>query len=213
MTAGTVFADTKLPLTVWFLAMHLLTRGKNAISALELSRHLGVRHKAAWLMKQKLMQVMQERDASRVLDGRVEIDDAYLGGERTGGKPGRGSENKVPFVAAVQTTADGKAVLARFDPIPFTTDSVEKWAKDALVPTAEVVSDGLACFGGVLVSGASHCYYVTRTHRAWSWEVRYSTSPEPRTPGKRSKALPTKCCSYCTPRNTIKRYDDISVRG
>lgn len=34
--------------------------------------------------------------------GFVQIDDAYLGGERTGGKRGRGSENKQPFVIAVQ---------------------------------------------------------------------------------------------------------------
>ena len=39
--------------------------------------------------------------------GRVEIDDAYLGGELPGGKGGRGSENKVPFIAAVQTTEAG----------------------------------------------------------------------------------------------------------
>ena len=42
LTAGTVFAATKLPLTVWFLAMYLLTQAKNSISALELKRQLGV---------------------------------------------------------------------------------------------------------------------------------------------------------------------------
>jgi plasmid replication initiation protein len=71
---------------VWFLAMHLLTQAKNNVSALELKRHLGVRYKAAWLMKHKLMQVMLLREAPRQLDGRVEIDDAYLGGELPGGQ-------------------------------------------------------------------------------------------------------------------------------
>jgi hypothetical protein len=47
------------------------------------------------------MEVMRQREDSRQLDGRVEIDDAYLGGELSGGKSGRGSENKVPFIAAV----------------------------------------------------------------------------------------------------------------
>lgn len=41
LSAGTVFAYTKLPLTTWFLAMYLLTQQKNGISALELKRHLG----------------------------------------------------------------------------------------------------------------------------------------------------------------------------
>ena len=59
-------------------------------------------------MKHKLMEVMRVREDPRQHEGRVEIDDAYLGGERTGGKVGRGSENKVPFVAAVQTTPEGQ---------------------------------------------------------------------------------------------------------
>ena len=57
---------------------------------------------ATRLVKHKLMEVMRVREDDRLLDGRVEIDDADLGGERSGGKRGRGSENKVPFVAAVQ---------------------------------------------------------------------------------------------------------------
>ena len=108
--SGTIFESTKLALTRWFLAMHLLTQSKNNVSALELKRHLGVCYKSAWLMKHKLMEVMRQREDSRVLDGRVEIDDAYLGGERSGGKSGRGSENKVPFIAAVQTTRGSPAV-------------------------------------------------------------------------------------------------------
>ncbi|RFC37604.1 MAG: hypothetical protein DID90_2727553219 [Candidatus Nitrotoga sp. LAW] len=59
-------------------------------------RHLGVSYKTAWLMKLKLLQVMTERESSRVLDGRVEIDNTYLGGERPG-KRGRCSENKRRF--------------------------------------------------------------------------------------------------------------------
>jgi len=54
---GTVFQATKLPLTNWCLAMHLLTQAKNNASAPELKRHLGVRCKTAWLMKHKLLQV------------------------------------------------------------------------------------------------------------------------------------------------------------
>ena len=135
--------------------MHLLTQAKNNVAALELMRHLGVSYKTAWLMKLKLLQVMTERESSRVLKGRVEIDDAYLGGERPG-KRGRGSENKVSFVAAVQTTEDGKPVVACFVRIPFTKEAVEAWAKKALAPSAQVLSDGLGCFRGVTASGASH---------------------------------------------------------
>jgi hypothetical protein len=92
--------------------MHLLTQSKNNVAALELMRHLGVRYKTAWLVKHKLMEVMRVREDDRQLDGRVELDDAYLGGERSGGKAGRDSENKVPFVCAQHervVTGGGKA--------------------------------------------------------------------------------------------------------
>ena len=55
----------------------------------------------------KLMQVMMERDREHPLSGWIELDDAYLGGERSGGKRGRGAPGKTPFVAAVQTNEQG----------------------------------------------------------------------------------------------------------
>jgi transposase-like protein len=144
--SGTIFESTKLPLTRWFLAMHLLTQAKNNVSALELKRHLGVSYPTAWLVKHKLMEVMRLREDGRQLTGRVEIDDAYLGGERSGGKTGRGSENKVPFIAAVQTTQDGKPVVACFAQVPFTKEAVEQFAAKSLARPLTVVSDGLGCF-------------------------------------------------------------------
>ena len=159
--SGTVFAATKLPLSRWFLAMHLLTQSKNNVAALELKRHLGVCYKTAWLIKHKLMEVMRVREDSRQLDGRVEIDDAYLGGKRSGGKVGRGSENKVPFVAAVQTTLDGQPQLVCLRQQPFTHEEVAVFAARSLAPTASVVSDGLWCFGAVQIVGAEHERVVT----------------------------------------------------
>jgi hypothetical protein len=67
LTAGTVFAYSELPLTIWFLAMYLLTQQKNALSAPELMRHLGASYPAAWSLEHKLRKVMHERDAQRKL--------------------------------------------------------------------------------------------------------------------------------------------------
>jgi ribosomal protein L37AE/L43A len=158
--AGTIFESTKLPLNRWFLAMHLLTQAKNNVSALELKRHLGVSYPTAWLVKHKLMEVMRLREDARRLTGRVEIDDAYLGGERSGGKTGRGSENKVPFIAAVQTTEDGKPVVACFAQAPFTKEAVEQFAAKSLARPLTVVSDGLGCFTVIGDAGA-HERHVT----------------------------------------------------
>jgi ribosomal protein L37AE/L43A len=159
--SGTVFEASKLGLARWFLAMHLLTQSKNNVAALELMRHLGVCYKTAWLVKHKLMEVMRVREDTRQLDGRVEIDDAYLGGELVGGKPGRGSQNKVPFIAAVQTTPDGCPQFACFAQQPFTTEGVGAFAAKSLAPSATVVSDGLWCFRSVTLVGADHKPTVT----------------------------------------------------
>ena len=61
--AGTVFHKSRTPLTKWFLAMHLLTCSKNDISSLELARQLDVKWDTAWLIKQKLMEVMAQRNS------------------------------------------------------------------------------------------------------------------------------------------------------
>ena len=106
LTSGTLFQGTQLPLATWMLAVYLLTSTKTNMSALELQRHLGVNYKAAWRIKHKVMQAMAEREATRKLDGFVQIDDAYLGGERNGGKMGRAAPGKQAFEVAVETDAD-----------------------------------------------------------------------------------------------------------
>jgi ribosomal protein L37AE/L43A len=160
-TSGTVFEATKLPLTRWFMAMQLITQSKNNVSALELKRQLGVCYRTAWLVKHKLLEAMRLVEERRQLTGRVEIDDAYLGGQRSGGKAGRGSENKVPFVVAVQTTEDGKPHLACLSSRPFTKAALETFFAARTVLPLTVVSDGLGCFTVAASLGAVHDREIT----------------------------------------------------
>ena len=161
LISGTIFESSKLSLTRWFLAMQLLTQSKNNVSALELMRQLGVSYRTAWLLKHKIMEAMRVREDGRELSGRVEIDDAYLGGELSGGTAGRGSENKVPFVAAVQTTPAGHPVLACVRQQPHTAEEVAVFAAQHIAPSATVVSDGLWCFRATRIVGAEHQRVVT----------------------------------------------------
>ncbi|MEX8520253.1 MAG: IS1595 family transposase [Leptothrix sp. (in: b-proteobacteria)] len=157
LIAGTLLASTKLPLTTWFLAMYLLSQAKTGLSALALKRQLGVSYPTAWLLHHKIMQAMTERDGVHRLGGTVQLDDAYLGGERSGGKVGRGSENKVPFVAAVSLDAQGHPAYLKLTPLPsFTREAVGQWARTALRPGSCVVSDGLGCFAAVSAAGCTH---------------------------------------------------------
>ena len=161
LVSGTAFESSKLALPKWFLAMHLMTQAKNNVSALELKRHLGVSYPTAWLLKQKIMQIMVDREQWRQLTGRVEIDDAYLGGEVHGGKAGRGSPNKVPFVAAVQTTESGQPILMCLSQRPFTKESIQAFAEKSLAAPATLVSDGLGCFTVVRGMGILHEPHIT----------------------------------------------------
>src|SRR5215470_12277155 len=56
LIAGTVLQGTKLPMRVWFRAMHLLAQGKKGLSNIELGRRLGISTNAAWRIQHKLMQ-------------------------------------------------------------------------------------------------------------------------------------------------------------
>ncbi len=144
---NTVFHSTNLPLTVWFLAMYFITQCKNGVSSLELKKHIGVSYKTAWKIRHKLMQVMVERDTRRKLAGLIEVDDAYLGGQQTDGKRGRGSENKQPIIAAVNIDLENHLQYVKLSPIgSFTKSEIEKWSKKNLHPNCYVVTDGLGCF-------------------------------------------------------------------
>src|SRR5436189_167103 len=93
-----------------------------------------------------------EDEAARKLDGRVEMDDAVLGGEKAeleGGKRGRKGPNKVPFVIAVATSDEGRPQRLFLQVAEHTGEDIERVARAHLAPSARVVSDGLGCFRAV----------------------------------------------------------------
>lgn len=168
LLSGTVFQSTKLALTMWLLAIHMLTSTKTNMSALELMRHLGVCYRTAWRLKHKIMQGMLEREEPRRRDGFVQVDDAYLGGERNGGKPGRGSENKQTFIIAVATDETLEhPTHAVIEPLrSFDNASITDWAQRRLAPEAEVFSDGLGAFRRFVDTGHAHTVLETSGRRA-----------------------------------------------
>ncbi len=100
------------------------------------------------------MQAMLLRETTKPkFDGRVEIDEAYLGRERSG-KRGRGAAGKTPFVAAVETTADKKPRLLRLKVVNgFGKQEVAKLVKADIAPGTKVESDALSCWTAVTEAG------------------------------------------------------------
>lgn len=157
LRSGTLFHRSKLPLTKWLLAVYMITQSKTNVSALELKRFIGVCYRTAWRVKQKILQVMKEQEDSVRLSSFVQVDDAYFGGERNGGKRGRGSENKTPFVVAVEVTMEGYPLYATVDPVKgFTNKALKEWAQRRLEGEVDVYSDGLMAFATVIELGHAH---------------------------------------------------------
>ena len=164
--------STKLPLTTWFRAIFELTQAKGGISSIELGRRLGVRQPTAWPMKQKLMAAMEERDAGKPkLSGRIELDDACLGGVRSVGKRGRGTAGRTPFVAAVETSLDRRPRRLRLQVVKgFRKAEITRLARSSFAAGTNVVSDGLSCWQTVTRAGCDHFPMTTGSgKKATQW--------------------------------------------
>lgn len=165
ITAGTIYHSTKLPLTKWFLAMYLMTQTKNGISQLELARQLGVSANTGAMVYHKLAHVMLERNNQKPLSASVEIDDAYWGGKKKG-KRGRGSENKTPFLAAVEKNSAGQPLRIKLSVVSgFKKKELKRWSAKHLASGTKVLSDGLHCFGGIKEAGFDHTPLIVGNSR------------------------------------------------
>jgi transposase len=92
--AGTIFQDTRTPLRVWFYAIYLFVTTRHGVSGKELQRQLGVTYKTAYRIGIQIRKLMEQADVTGILGGHVEMDEAYVGGRRSGGKRGRGAPGK-----------------------------------------------------------------------------------------------------------------------
>jgi hypothetical protein len=141
VTAGTIFQDTRTPLSVWFRAMWWLTTQKNGASALGLQRVLGLKkYETAWTWLHKLRRAMV-RPGRDLLTGRVEVDEAYWGGQEEG-LTGRQREEKALIVVAAQE--DGKGIgRIRMRQIPdASAESLGAFLRDAIEPGTVIHTDG-----------------------------------------------------------------------
>lgn len=112
VTAGTVMHRTHLPLTIWFWAIYLCVTDKRGISAVQLSRTLGISYDTTWHLLDRIRKAMGQRDEHYKLSGSIEMDDYFVGGPSHNGKRGRGTD-KVKAVAAISKTEAGIPLFIR----------------------------------------------------------------------------------------------------
>lgn len=82
VTVGTIYENTKLPLTKWFLATYILSVHSKGISSLQLANWLGVTQKTAWHLNHRIREMLTI-NAPELLEGIVEVDESYIGGSES----------------------------------------------------------------------------------------------------------------------------------
>jgi transposase-like protein/predicted RNA-binding Zn-ribbon protein involved in translation (DUF1610 family) len=198
ITAGTAMHRSKLPLTVWFWAAHLMSTHSNGMSALQLQDQLGVTYKTAWLLAQKLRRSMLNPDREP-LEGVVEIDQTEIPFREGDTVFESGNAGKIIIIGAVEVierdsnksklrrkhakyldTRSGRIRLAMI--ADNSSASIEAFIHANVKPGTTVLTDGHKSFTGLQgyrhdprVVGKMAAHIVLPwIHRAFSLMKRWS---------------------------------------
>jgi transposase len=161
-TAGTVFEDTRTPMQSWFYAIYLFVATRHGVSGKELQRQLGVTYKTAWRMGMKIRELIGSIDDFDMMQGHVELDEAYVGGKRSGGKRGRGAEGKTIVMGMKEHGGDIRAEV-----IPnIKKATLREVVKRNVEPGSVVSTDELMSYGLLTDDGYKHGR-VTHGEKIW----------------------------------------------
>jgi transposase-like protein len=155
VTAGTLFHDTHKPLRLWFEAMWYVTNQKSGVSALGLQRVLGLgSYHTAWNWLHKLRRAMVRPSRDR-LDGVIEVDEIFIGGERPG-KRGRGAAGKTLVVMAAQEAEKGIGRIRMRRVADAAGESLEPAVWEMVEPGSIVRTDAWRGYNGLSELGYRH---------------------------------------------------------
>ncbi len=155
VTAGTIFADSRLPLRLWFRAIWQVVTQKDGASAMGLQRVLGLgSYRTAWSLLHKLRRAMVRPGRDR-LCGPVEVDECYIGATEPG-KNGRQAGRKTLVVVAVECVGARKIGRIRLSKIAAANAiELEAFIEDAVEPGGNVRTDDWSGYRGLRAKG---CY-------------------------------------------------------
>jgi transposase len=152
-TAGTILQDTRTPLVSWFYAMYLFCTTRHGVSGKELQRQLGVTYKTAYRIGQQIRDLTSKAQGfDALLAGHVELDEAYVGGRRSGGKRGRGAPGKTIVMGLAERGGNVRAVV-----IPdVKKDTLRGVVLNNVEPGSVVSTDELVSYGLLSGDGFKH---------------------------------------------------------
>ena len=199
LTAGTAMHRSKLPLTTWFWAAHLMATHSNGMSARQLEDQLGVTYKTAWLLAQKLRRSMVDPDRD-LLEGVVEVDQTEIPFRASDAFFEPGAAGKILVAGAVEVidrsagrpkprrkgakyldTRSGRLRLAVI--ADNSAKSIEAFVRANVKPGATLITDGHAAYPGLsgdyrhdprVVGNMAANIVLPWSHRAFSLLKRWA---------------------------------------
>ena len=163
VTAGTIFNDSHLPLSKWFMAALLLCEAKKGMSANQLKRTLGVSYKTSWYLCHRIRAAMKEMDKP-MLDGTVEVDETWVGGrERKGRGWNRPDNNKEVVVGIRQRGGE----LRFFHATDVKAGTLAKYIKENISTDVDVIvtDEFPAYIPAMIASGIKGTQHETIKHK------------------------------------------------
>lgn len=163
ITAGTIFHDTHLPLTKWFLAVFLICQSRKGVSANQLKRMLRVNYRTAWYLCHRIRHAVEELNPAK-LSGTVEVDETYVGGKQR--YVGRGKlDNKTMVLGAIER---GGALRVKVEPRKQSSKAVlHGFISEVTDPaTKRIITDEHRGYIGIADEDTKH---ETVNHRQEEW--------------------------------------------
>lgn len=137
VSVGTVMEDSHIPFGKWIYAIYQMCVAKKGVSALQMSRELGIAYKSAWFMCHRIRLAMTQEPLKGMLGGTVEMDETYVGGKDEKGKRGRSKGKKTPVLTLVARSGEARSFV-----IPDAkSHTIEKLAINNVEMTADVMTD------------------------------------------------------------------------
>src|SRR5271156_1305274 len=162
-TSGTIFNDTHLPLTKWFMAIALICEAKKGISAMQVQRHLGVNYRTAWHLCHRIRAAMKD---GGLLTGVVEADETYLTPKKPRkGRPYVKKEKRDIVLGMVER--GGKLRLVPIADAKM--EIIEPMLEANVSPDATLQTDGHATYGIITENKWVGMHRVIDHNKSYAW--------------------------------------------
>lgn len=150
---GTIFEDSPLPLSKWFVAVWCIANAKNGISSCELHRAIGVTQKTAWFMLHRIRLAMKTQSFQKQIKGEIEGDECFIGGKlsnmhkrKRAQKPkGRGTVGKAVVQGLIERGGEARVRVVKDQK----RSTLQPIIREHVEPGSAVYTDTLKSYEGL----------------------------------------------------------------